>query len=58
MLPVTEGGAMFLLQVAIIFWIVGLLLAFTPRGVIHLLSALTGMFFQVLMQVFNGRHLT
>ena len=49
---------MFLLQVAIIFWIVGLMLAFTLRGVIHLLSALTGMFFQVLMQVFNGRHLT
>ena len=49
---------MFFLQVAIVFWVVGFLLAFTLRGVIHLLSALTGTFFQVLMQVFNGRHLT
>jgi len=49
---------MFFLQVAIVFWIVGFLLAFTLRGVIHLLNALTATFFQVLMQVFNGRHLT
>jgi hypothetical protein len=49
---------MFLLRVAIIFWVIGFFLAFTLRGVIHLLSALTGMFFQVIMQVFNGRHLT
>jgi hypothetical protein len=46
---------MFFLQIAIIFWIIGFLLAFTLRGVIHLLSALTVMFFQVIMQVFNGR---
>jgi hypothetical protein len=46
---------MFLLQVAIIFWTVGLLLAFTLRGVIYLLAAITGLFFQLMMQVFNGR---
>jgi hypothetical protein len=46
---------MFLLQVAIIFWTVGFLLAVTLRGVIHLLTAITGLFFQLMMQVFNGR---
>jgi len=46
---------MFLLQVAIIYWIVSLLLAFTLRGVLHLLMAITGLFFQMIMQVFNGR---
>jgi len=46
---------MFLLQVAIIFWTVGFLLDFALRGVIHLLTAITGLFFQLIMQVFNGR---
>jgi hypothetical protein len=46
---------MFLLQVAIIFWIVGLLLAFTLRGVIHLVTEITGLSFQRMMQVFNNR---
>jgi len=49
---------MFFLQVAIVLWVVGFLLAFTLRGVIHLLSALTESFFEALMQVFNGRRLT
>jgi hypothetical protein len=53
--PGLVGGAMFLLQVAIIFWTVGFLLAVTLRGVIHLLTAITGLFFQLMMQVFNGR---
>jgi len=46
---------MFLLQVALIFWIVGLLLDFTMRGIIHLLTAITGLFFQLMMQMFNSR---
>jgi len=46
---------MFLLQVAIIIWIVGLLLAFTLRGVLHLLMTITGFFFQGIMQVFHSR---
>jgi hypothetical protein len=49
---------MFLLQVAIIFWIVGFLLAFALRGIIHLLTAVTVMLAQLVAQVFNGRHLT
>ena len=49
---------MFFLQVAIVFWVVGFVLAFTLGAIIHLLNALTGTFFQVLMQVFNDRRLT
>ena len=49
---------MFLLQVAIIFWIVGFLLAFALREVIHLLAALTVTVAQLVLQMVNGRHLT
>ena len=48
---------MFLLQVAIIFWIVGFFLAIALRGVIHLLTALTVLLAQLVVQLFNGRHL-
>jgi hypothetical protein len=44
-----------LAAVAIIFWIVGHLLAFTLRGVIHLVTEITGLSFQRMMQVFNNR---
>ncbi|HET9129627.1 MAG TPA: hypothetical protein VFO86_01700 [Terriglobia bacterium] len=49
---------MFLLQVAIIFWIVGFLLAFALRGAIYLLTALTVTVAQMVLQMGNGRHLT
>jgi hypothetical protein len=49
---------MFFLRAAIIFWIVGFFLAFTLRGVIQLLSAFAVMLAQLIVQVFNGRHLT
>jgi len=52
------GGAMFLLQVAIIFWTVGFLLAFTMRGIIQLFSALEVMLAQLIVQVFSRRRLT
>jgi len=52
------GGAMFLLQVAIIFWTVGFLLAFTMRGIIQLFSALAVMLAQLIVQVFSRRRLT
>ena len=46
---------MLLLQVAIILWTVGFLLAFTLRGIIQLFSALAGMLAQLIVQVFNRR---
>ena len=49
---------MFLLQVAIIFWIVGFLLAFALRGVIDLLTALTVTVAQLVLQMVHSRHLT
>lgn len=49
---------MILLRVAIIFWSVGFFLAFALRGFIQLLTALTMMLAQLIVQVFNGRHLT
>ena len=49
---------MILLRLAIIFWTVGFFLAFALRGVIHLLTALTVMLAQLVVQLFNGRHLT
>lgn len=49
---------MFLLQVAIIFWTVGFLLAFALRGAIHLLTALTVTVAQLVLQMVDDRHLT
>ena len=49
---------MFLLRVAILFWIVGFLLAFALRGVLHLLTAAAVMLAQLVVQVYNSRHLT
>ena len=49
---------MLLLRVAITVWIVGCVLAFALRGVIHLLTALAVMLAQPIVQVVDGRHLT
>jgi hypothetical protein len=48
---------MFLLQVAIIFWLLGFFLSIALRGVINLLTALTVLLAQLVVQLFNGRHL-